>query len=406
MDQYSHLFDPLDDCVLQNPDFLNAPFYLPIPELEADSTWLLDVTTAPLGSLDDMSASPSPFGVEQAIPPNSIGGFATPQNWLASSIPLDEPTSVNYGYGAASDSTQVIPRATEWEGFLSEKALSRTQNSSSSASPLTVAHSSFLDIVDVPTASVAGAPLGLSLDSMSGLGRPELRPSQEEPGPCTKRQDFTLPGSPNCASMLTRRRHVDSDDDDFGLDGGNVRSRKSQGTTFACPFYRRDPHRHMDCMHRQLMRIRDVKQHIQRQHAAERDCPRCHASFSSKRRRNEHIRERNCELKLVDAGDYLHFVSAGTQDRLKVRASKTLSPDQQWYAIWDILFEPASRPQDPYLGTITDETVGMMREFWEKQGDTIVRDVLDSAQIPSRDRDRGELHELLIGIFKEVQARF
>ncbi|KAK7419737.1 hypothetical protein QQX98_003109 [Neonectria punicea] len=97
-------------------------------------------------------------------------------------------------------------------------------------------------------------------------------------------------------------------------------------------------------------------------------------------------------------------VSEDAQERLKTRVDKKLSPTQQWHTIWDILFGTAPRPHNPYIGTVVEETVAMMRTFWEMQGKQIVWDRLHRQQVSDRNDD--DLRSILVDVFDDFQVRF
>jgi hypothetical protein len=92
------------------------------------------------------------------------------------------------------------------------------------------------------------------------------------------------------------------------------------------------------------------------------------------------------------------------QKDLAKRVDKKLSSSEQWYTILQVLFKDTAKKPDPYLGTVVEETVGMMRDHWEQDGTDIIRDVLKRKSIPNR--CAGHLSGLMKDLFSEVQARF
>ncbi|KAF4436522.1 hypothetical protein FACUT_6380 [Fusarium acutatum] len=94
----------------------------------------------------------------------------------------------------------------------------------------------------------------------------ELLQSIEEDLPSSRAQSIPLgptktcigdeDGSP-CPSMI--------ESDDSSVEDIEVRK------AFACPYFRLDPVRHIECLSRKLYRIQDVKQHLSRRHYMERD---------------------------------------------------------------------------------------------------------------------------------------
>lgn len=173
---------------------------------------------------------------------------------------------------------------------------------------------------------------------------------------------------------------------------------------FACPFFRRFPMRHMDCMNRKLTRIRDVKQHVQRRHSQAFPCPVCYESFPSPLRRDDHIRSRCCEPAAYPRTNSPDGVSPEAQERLKFRVSRTLSRAEKWFTVWDIIFKNEPRPSNPYVGTVVEETIGMIRDFWKLEGPQIVPAFLESLQ--TRATDDSNLVSLLMHLLDEVKVRF
>lgn len=203
----------------------------------------------------------------------------------------------------------------------------------------------------------------------------------------------------------------DSTQSDFEDDGGYGSSsdyahpgKSQKEKTFACPLYRMDPMRHMDCISLKLMRIRDVKQHINRKHTrVTYYSPRCWATFPSPTSWEKHIIDGSCKPKVTENHISVLGVSKDMQRRLASRVDRKLSSSEQWYTIWRIIFGGATKKPNPYLGTVVEETVGMMKDYWQQEGDEIVRDVLAGKQIST---ECAETSTLLKDLFAEVQARF
>ncbi|KAF5687137.1 HET ankyrin domain-containing protein [Fusarium circinatum] len=133
---------------------------------------------------------------------------------------------------------------------------------------------------------------------------------------------------------------------------------------FACPFLRMFPFKHKDCMEFKMYRISYVKQHIRRRHYDDSPyCPTCYGRFYSKDQLDDHIRSRCCEPQDPSTVRSVEGVSEYTWERLKPRMDRKMSDVEQWYTIWDILFEAVPRPHKVYLGSVVEETFDMMRSF-------------------------------------------
>ncbi|KAK0639791.1 hypothetical protein B0T16DRAFT_395454 [Cercophora newfieldiana] len=170
--------------------------------------------------------------------------------------------------------------------------------------------------------------------------------------------------------------------------------------TFACPFYRRDPLRYMDCIHLKLTRVRDVKQHIQRKHSVPAYCcPICHQRFNSAAQRDDHIRERKC---IPQPRDSPESPDSAALDRLKSRFDRCLPPVDQWHTIWNILFPGQPKSTSPYLGSLIEESIDILRGFWQQEGGLIISSVLRRTE---RAEDNEFVSGLLLAVFDEMQVQ-
>ncbi|KAH7117465.1 hypothetical protein EDB81DRAFT_952893 [Dactylonectria macrodidyma] len=172
--------------------------------------------------------------------------------------------------------------------------------------------------------------------------------------------------------------------------------------TFACPFYKLDPTRHLDCVNRTLTRIRDVKQHPYRRHAQPPLCPTCYATFPSPESRDDHIRLQRCEAPSTTRTDRAQGISPEAINRLRNRTNRNLSPDEQWYAIWDIVFKGKPRPPTPYLESALEETVGMIRAFWRQEALQIVPAFLGGQPTHAGIRDDYGFVLLLMDLLRKI----
>lgn len=262
-------------------------------------------------------------------------------------------------------------------------------------------------------------------DPRPELNDGEARGLQRNPHSTSHRGSSGLPAASKRVAKRTstlqtqRKRSRPSSNDDFdddkdyssdddGAPVGGLRGERAEAGTqaFACPYFRMSPIRHMDCVNRKLTRVRDVKQHIQRRHSQVTfPCPICCENFPSALHRDDHIRARRCEPPAHPRTNGPGNIPPDAQERLKFRAKRTLSPVEQWYAVWDILFTKETRPDNPYLGTVLEETVRMIRVFSRQEAPQIVPAFLQSKQIRAATVGGG-LESLLIELLDEVQARF
>ncbi|TDZ28931.1 hypothetical protein C8035_v003940 [Colletotrichum spinosum] len=125
---------------------------------------------------------------------------------------------------------------------------------------------------------------------------------------------------------------------------------------FACPYFKLDRSKHIDCLHFQLKRVKDVKQHIFRKHPFH--CPNCFIIFPSGDRCTLHMKNGGCEANAHCRDEAKkRSISEEQKIRLYSRMTHCKSEREQWYAIWSILFPHEPKPESPLLGTILEETI-------------------------------------------------
>ncbi|KAH8881379.1 hypothetical protein GQ53DRAFT_773336 [Thozetella sp. PMI_491] len=244
---------------------------------------------------------------------------------------------------------------------------------------------------------------------------PHASPSSSYPSPSISCPIFGIDehGTTPQEVVLKSPKRRRSDDEYFANDGNEKydsaedeisdRLDHQEKPRFACPLYKKNPFLHMDCLNLKLTRIRDVKQHIQRRHCPSTFyCPTCYQTFPSMNHRDHHIRARLCQPRSAPLIDELNSVSQEAQGLLKKRAT-ALTPIKQWDQIWEILFKDAPIPSNRYLGSMFEETISMMRDFWKTEGGDIVPDLIQRANSPGKSE---EISALLGDLFNEVQVRF
>lgn len=196
----------------------------------------------------------------------------------------------------------------------------------------------------------------------------------------------------------SRDDHDQEGDCVMGEADGVTKKQEDNGP-WACPFFRRDPTRHMDCITLTLNRIQDVKQHLTRRHTAEFSCSFCFEEFTLRQDWEEHVRLRTCQERPCPP----HRVSPQAQDRLKVRVDRTLTASEQWYEIWRILFEGEKLPNSPQQGSVIGEVISIIRDCWEVERGQILSELARSEGIS--ENDAGILGTLLGGLLDRVQDR-
>ncbi|KAL2106812.1 hypothetical protein VUR80DRAFT_6186 [Thermomyces stellatus] len=161
------------------------------------------------------------------------------------------------------------------------------------------------------------------------------------------------------------------------------------GTLYlACPFRARNPDRHSRCLKRAtLCQPRDVKLHLLRVHRLPHYCPVCYDFFETASAKNAHIVQRSCELRPRRS---LEGVSEDQRIRLARKDKVPRSREDQWRAIWDIVF-PGEPPPSPYPEG-EDAIICHVRQFWEENGQLVVSGFLEERGMLDwevKDEERG-----------------
>lgn len=261
---------------------------------------------------------------------------------------------------------------------------------------------------------------------------PELRPKltsprggntaqQSEIAPSTKRLSIVEAAgdsstkrtrsdlSQKTAAQPTKERNRDEDENDSDATSkapGQHCEEPVPASSFACPYYRLDPVAHQQCLKYTLNRIRDMKQHLSRRHyGATCYCPICFRTFPSFNLRDEHIRCRNCVSKPSPSISNIDAVSPKAQEQLKQRVDRTVSPEDQWHAVYEILFgKPVGKRVDPYIRSVVRETLGMVRAFLRATGSRIIPRIVESSG--NQDAQHMNFEKMMHGVFDEVETQF
>ncbi|KAF5591938.1 hypothetical protein FPANT_5540 [Fusarium pseudoanthophilum] len=169
-------------------------------------------------------------------------------------------------------------------------------------------------------------------------------------------------GSP-CPSMI--------ESDDSSVEDIEVRR------AFACPYFRLDSVRHIECLSRKLYRIQDVKQHLSRRHYMMRG-------------------------KSSDTSDNTRGVNTRTQSILKLRLDRRLSPERQWHKIWETLFNRKLPREGPYHGNSKEEIVGSMIAVCKQGSSRVVPGILRSLGLSNEKRK--PVQQLMEQLLSDFQA--
>ncbi|KAK1852619.1 hypothetical protein CCHR01_04773 [Colletotrichum chrysophilum] len=114
------------------------------------------------------------------------------------------------------------------------------------------------------------------------------------------------------------------------------------GLPWACPLYKYDPIRHMECLFHSLTESRHVKRHLIRHHKQPDHCPTCYKRFPQKTDRDQHIVDRTCSPR-PEPEDWDMFISEDAVAKI----DKVVGG--YWFAMWDIIYPNTPRPLSPFL---------------------------------------------------------
>lgn len=139
------------------------------------------------------------------------------------------------------------------------------------------------------------------------------------------------------------------------------KKKEQSGPLLACPFYKRNPIRHLRCLLRNVLTETSfVVQHLERGHPVQPiHCPVCGLTFEHERVQQQHVRERTCERR-----DF-HFEGLTTDQKAAIRRNRRgLDVSQRWYELWDILYPGEPRPNSIYVADPFTEFHGILRRLF------------------------------------------
>ncbi|KAF4881971.1 hypothetical protein CGCF415_v010207 [Colletotrichum fructicola] len=172
---------------------------------------------------------------------------------------------------------------------------------------------------------------------------------------------------PKFEKKVTKRRATENSGN--GPDSGRKRDKTSSALEdeerFACPYFKSDRVKHINCLHFQLKRVKDVKQHIFRKH--DFHCDTCYEVFPDCQRCEDHTGQRTCRIVPVPPSHVvLESISETQKHQLTSRTSTGRPESEQWFGMWDILFPTKERPSSPYLKSQIEETIMTAQEAFTK----------------------------------------
>ncbi|KAL6415593.1 hypothetical protein AUP68_02158 [Ilyonectria robusta] len=179
-----------------------------------------------------------------------------------------------------------------------------------------------------------------------------------------------------------------------------------QGRLLACPFWKMNPIKHRSCFSRKLDQIPRVKQHLARSHTPSFYCQRCLVIFKEEEAFERHIKCPPDQMCSVDPTAELDGLSLTQQKQLSKKSNSSLSQEQQWFAIWHIVFPGKHYPVSAYMDTGLSEDLARFREFCFARGPAILTDEIEPSlpMVTSAHSDDGARQHMLRNILSRGVA--
>lgn len=153
----------------------------------------------------------------------------------------------------------------------------------------------------------------------------------------------------------------------------------SRSALLACPFWKLDPNTHWKCYAKRLTAISYVKQHLNRNHTPAYYCQRCFTIFQQADTYDDHVTATPPCMR--GPSTRLEGISPAQGKRLRRRVEGSV--EDQWFAIWDIVFPQDPRPSLVYMDYDQSEDFASFQEFVRRRGVPIVRDELETSGMVS-----------------------
>lgn len=118
-------------------------------------------------------------------------------------------------------------------------------------------------------------------------------------------------------------------------------------TAFACPYWKRHPIKHLQCLYHGQKTTRHIKTHLTRNHRQPIHCPNCFRIFKTQAAQTVHIVERSC----YQSSDPCPYGDGISNDQISEidNLPRGGSEEDGWYRIWDVIFPLQERPASPYV---------------------------------------------------------
>ncbi|EWG47511.1 hypothetical protein FVEG_07591 [Fusarium verticillioides 7600] len=205
---------------------------------------------------------------------------------------------------------------------------------------------------------------------------------------------------PNKRRKTKSHNDVEESDHDRDYYSGSGAVEKKKQETFACPFYRKDPVRFLECINLRMVTISIVKQHLKRRHAANLYCSVCKQGFPSSKLYEDHLQRGSCSRSVIDSS---HTIPPHILEALKLRSDRRISSEAQWQEIYVLIFGTSDTIPKPFLDGIAQEMTGIIRDIWRQDGSQIVSKSVQERGLPATP---GQLFDILPELLDKVEDRF
>lgn len=157
----------------------------------------------------------------------------------------------------------------------------------------------------------------------------------------------------------------------------------------ACPFWKLDSHAHGNCFHRKCSRIGDVKQHLSRKHRqpASEYCQKCWIAFEGEVHKIAHLSDESGQRCKFNPDARPEGIDNTMATALHKKSNPRQSTEEQWFAIWTIVFPGQQRPSSPYIDDELAEDAAQLQELVVNQWPAILASILDETERQGLERE-------------------
>lgn len=151
----------------------------------------------------------------------------------------------------------------------------------------------------------------------------------------------------------------------------------------ACPFWKLDSHAHRNCFRMKCSRIADVKYHLSRKHRqpASEYCQRCWIAFQNDAHKRAHLSDDSGQRCRYDPAARPVGIDNTMAAALHKKSNPKQSTEDQWFAIWEIVFPGQPRPSSPYIDDGLTEDATQLQELIVNRWPSILASILDGAEV-------------------------